>query len=218
VGLPAFSKLQDTRSRRSAYLRSVRFASVVLFPLGALGTVFADLVVRLVLGGKWIPTTPLLRQLIWAGIFTALSGVSTAFLQAVDRPNISARAAILKFGLFALVVFPVMRAYGLNGVALAAMISSPIGFTYLYGRAAGVLGWGWDIVGVFRPGLNLCAPAFVGFAVNRTFTLPHSEEIIAALACISSIAFMARQLGLSRNTVLRTARWTADPSKETLDA
>lgn len=194
VALPAFSKLQDGPSLRSAYLRSVRFASTALFPLAALATVFADILVRLVLGEKWMPVCPLLRLLTWGGVLTALSGVSMAFLQAVNQPNHSARAAFLRFATFAALFYPLMRSYGVTGVALAALISSPISLCYLYARAANVLGWDWDLLLVFRPALLACTPVLASLAL-APFSLPVWIRIpVAGLAGSSCIVLVLRQL------------------------
>jgi PST family polysaccharide transporter/lipopolysaccharide exporter len=194
VALPAFSKLQNGPSLRSAYLRSVRFASTALLPLAALATVFADILVRLVLGKNWMPVVPLLRLLTWAGVLTALSGVSMAFLQAVNQPNQSARAAFLRFASFAVLFYPLMRSYGVTGVALAAVISSPVSLCYLYARAATVLGWDWDLLLVFRPALVACTP-ILATLVLAPFSPPVWISIpIAGLAGFSCIVLVVRQL------------------------
>ncbi len=194
VALPAFSKLQDGPSLRSAYLRSVRFASTALFPLGALVTAFADIPIRIVLGEKWMPVCPLLRLLTWVGVLTALGGVSMAFLQAVNQPNHAARAAFLRFAGFAVLFYPLMKFYGVTGVALAALISSPISLCYLYVRTAKVLGWDWDLLLIFRPALLACTPVLASLAL-APFALPVWIRIlVAGLAGFCCIAIMARQL------------------------
>lgn len=194
VALPAFSKLQDGPSLRSAYLRAVRFASIALFPLGALATAFAGILVRLVLGEKWMPVCPLLRLLTWVGVLTALSGVSTALLQAVNQPNHAARAAFLRFASFAVLFYPLMKLHGVTGVALAALISSPITLCYLYARSAKVLGWDWDLLLVFRPALLACTPVLASLAL-APFALPVWIRIlVAGLAGLCCMTIMARQL------------------------
>jgi len=205
VALPAFSKLQDGPSLRSAYLRAVRFASTALFPLGALATAFADILVRLVLGGKWMPVCPLLRLLTWAGVLTALSGVSTAFLLAVNQPNHAARAAFLRFASFAVLFYPLMKLHGVTGVALAALISSPITLCYLYARSAKVLGWDWDLLLIFRPALLACTPVLASLAL-APFALPVWIRIlVAGIACLSCIALVARQLWSLRRAATQQA-------------
>lgn len=194
VALPAFSKLQDGPSLRSAYLRSVRFASIVLFPLGAVATAFADILVRLALGEKWMPVCPLLRLLTWVGVLTALSGVSIAFLQAVNQPHHAARAAFLRFASFVLLFYPSMKFYGVTGVALAALISSPISLCYLYARAAKVLGWDWDLLLVLRPALLACTPVLASLALAPFALSVWIRVCLAGLAGLCCIAIIARQL------------------------
>lgn len=194
VALPAFSKLQDRASLRSAYLRAVRFSATALLPVGALATVFADIGVRLVLGEKWMPVCPLLRLLVWAGILTAISGVSTAFLLAIDQPNQSTWAAFLKFASFAALFYPLMRSHGMNGVAFATMISGPISFCYLYACVANVLGWGWDLVGVFRPALLACLPVLAPIALAPLALHLWANLLIAFATGLACVALAGREL------------------------
>jgi len=141
-----------------------------------------------------MPVCTLLRLLTWAGVLTALSGVSTAFLQAVNQPNQAARAAFLRFASFAVLYYPLMRSYGVTGVALAAVISGPISFCYLYVRAAEFLGWDWDLLLVFRPALLVCAPILATVALALFSHSVWINNLIAGLAAFSCIVLVGRQL------------------------
>jgi O-antigen/teichoic acid export membrane protein len=197
VALPAFSNLRQPQALRSAFLRSIGFVSTALFPAGALVTIFSAPLVRLVLGERWMPVCPLLRLLTWVGILAALSGVSVAFLQAIDRPDLSARAAFLKLVGFALLAYPLMRYFGVAGVALAALISCPISVCYLYAQAVGFLGWNWDLLLVFWPALVACIPAFAAAVI-----LPFSPPVwvtasVGGLAALSCVVLVGRRLWTS---------------------
>lgn len=195
--LPAFSKLQGQHSLRDAFLRSIRFVSTALLPLGAIATVFAPIFVRLLLGERWMPICPLLQLLVWSGILTALGGVSTAFLEAANQPDVATRAAFLKFFGFAALFYPLLRSFGVVGVACASLLSTPISFIYQYVRIVRLLGWAWDVLLVFAPAVVVSLPALVAPALGVS---PHSAWASAALAIAAGLSclFLAmRQLFVS---------------------
>lgn len=186
--LPAFSKLQDDPALRAAFLRAIRFIAMALLPVGVLGTVLAGTGIRIVLGERWMPARPLLQLLIWSGIATTLSGVTNSLLQAVNQPEHSARAAVLRFAAFAALFYPLMRWHGMVGVATAAAVSAPLSVGYLYWRAGKALGWGWDLLSVFRPALAACLPGLAAGGMVPFVSSTWSAAGIGILAGAGSAA------------------------------
>jgi O-antigen/teichoic acid export membrane protein len=123
VTFPAFSKLVDTADQRRAFLLTVGVVAAVVVPVAGFVTVFAGPIVRLVLGERWLPIAPALAVLVWAGAATALSGVVNSLFQARGRPEIGVRFAVLQVALWAALFYPLVRAAGRDGMAVAVTVS-----------------------------------------------------------------------------------------------
>jgi stage V sporulation protein B len=93
-------------------------------------TMFASHFVVLILGHAWTSSGQLMPVLAWAGVAMALSNVMTGFLQAVGRPNLPVRSAIISAGVLAIAVYPAALSFGLKGVALVTAVASLVSLAY----------------------------------------------------------------------------------------
>lgn len=128
VALPTFSRLQTEPERfRQAFYKATKFTSLVAFPtfLG-MATLAPELVVSL-FGAQWIPATPVMQVLAFAGMINSISLFKGSVFMAMGKPSWQ-----LKIGLFQaalnLIAFLVAVRWGIIAVALAYVISSYIVF------------------------------------------------------------------------------------------
>lgn len=76
VAVPVLSRIQDDRARFIEYIRTGQFFTVTLATIFYATLVgFAEPVVLLVLGERWLPAAPILQALAFVGIFRALGQV-----------------------------------------------------------------------------------------------------------------------------------------------
>lgn len=190
LALPAFSRLRDKAALRSAYLRALRFVAVAVLPPAFLAAVFAPELVRVALGPRWMAVAPFLRMLVLSSAVIVLSAVVRAFLHAENQPRLPAQAAFVKVLSFAALVYTLMQWYGAPGVALAVLLSSIVSFLYLYFEAIRVLGWGWDLLLVFRQPSLCCLPAAGAAAALLLSSSPWTTGAIA-LAASAACAVLA---------------------------
>lgn len=156
---PAYAKLQsDIEHLQRAYLRSLRFISVISMPAAlGLAAVSYDFV-RVVYGGKWSAAAPVLAVICFHGLFLSVSGTTGELFKASGRPELFFRMGVLQIVVL-LVLIASLYPFGI------------VGFAGARAGAAFVMGW----VALSRAGeivrlrivdwLHALAPSFTAAAV-----------------------------------------------------
>lgn len=126
VMLPIYSKLQKESDRvHDSYFKTLSLTSIVLLPSVCLIFLFADPLVRIFLGDKWLQISPLIMIMSIYGIMRSLGGgVFASVIYSLGRPHLATVANAFRM------------------VALPACV--------LVGSLWGVLGvaWGFGLYGV----------------------------------------------------------------------
>jgi len=91
VTLPIYSKFQKDPSRvEEGYWKTISFTSLIILPLVCLLFIFADPLVRWILGEKWIQVIPLVRIMSLFVLAHALGGgIFASVIYALGRPQIA---------------------------------------------------------------------------------------------------------------------------------
>lgn len=129
---PAFSKLRDERDVRRAFLRALGLLSSVVIPASCFLTVFAKPLVQILLAPRWLSIAPAVQILAWTGAATAMTGLAHALFQAVGKPDLSVRASLLRLLVLVGALYPLTRALGITGMALAVTTSTAAGMAYQF--------------------------------------------------------------------------------------
>lgn len=127
VSFPVFSKLQDERTRLArGFLKSVKYISIVTFPLMAgLAFVAKDFMATMY-GAQWAPAVLPLQILCFSGAIRSVTVTIHPVLQAIGRPDITLKYTL---GLMPVVVILIifLSRWGTEGVALGM-----VGTSFLY--------------------------------------------------------------------------------------
>jgi O-antigen/teichoic acid export membrane protein len=159
VLFPAFSKLDRNDALRRAFLSAARLLSAALIPLGCFFTVFAEPLVYVVLGKKWLVISPALRILVWAGVFRALTGVTGPLFLSVGQPKWSAVGLLVKVLLTGALVYPLLTRWGILGVAGALAAASAVSLCYQLAVVHRILRLRLrDLAAVLKPAVVGAAP------------------------------------------------------------
>ncbi len=136
VLFPAFSKLKDDISRlRNGFVRSQKALSLIVAPTTAFLVFFAEPLIGVVLGDKWLPMVPALQVLaVWGGI-RAFREVCGDVFRAVGRPAVVAYTTFAKLGVMLALLWPA-RQYGIAGVGGVVLLTSVLEFPVLMGLTA----------------------------------------------------------------------------------
>jgi O-antigen/teichoic acid export membrane protein len=126
IAFPAFSRMQeDLASVREGYLKIVRYAAAVNFPLLVGLMLLASQFVVLVYSAKWSPMIVPLRILCVYGIcFSLTTFIGTAF-EAVGRPDYSFKYCLISLAGVIIAVLSGMK-FGLTGIAAALAVYAVI--------------------------------------------------------------------------------------------
>jgi len=119
VSFPAFSRVAgQPEALRAGFLKMTKGVSLVSFPMVLGIFAIAPEFVAFVYGEKWLPTADLLRILCAAGLVQSIGSTAGAVYQAIDRPDVQLRMALLNASLTAVALAVGVR-WGLLGVAIA---------------------------------------------------------------------------------------------------
>jgi PST family polysaccharide transporter len=156
VMFSALSRLQgdDDRFRRG-FLLATRYITMLMMPAMIGLAVVAPLLVGVVFGEKWLPSSPVVSILALGGFLSMLTALGPSGLQASGRPDLHLRRAV--YGLLVyLPAFATGLRWGIVGVAAGYLVGTallaPVGFRYMM-EATGV-----DLTGLW----DAVAPAVVG--------------------------------------------------------
>ncbi len=207
VIFPAFSKLQTPQSLKRAFLQTLTLVCALVVPLAWFLSIFAEELVRVVLGSKWGPISPLLRILAWAAIATAVTRVTTSLLHAAGRPDLQVRASLQEAVLVACLLYPLITTFGIRGAALAVTAAAYWSMGYqllLVARLLEPTGLEW--LGVMKIGATgsvpfLVAGLFIAHALSPSLLVIAGLTIGAYLGILGPALWF--QLGL------RPPRWSA---------
>jgi len=122
--IPAMATLQsDLVAMRKLWLRGLRSIASILFPAMAGVIVVCPDFVRVILGQRWAPATPIIQILAWVALIQCLSFLSVAVYQSRNRAGLLLRLSALAFALdFG--SFVVGLHWGVRGVASAYAITN----------------------------------------------------------------------------------------------
>jgi PST family polysaccharide transporter len=121
VLFPVFSKIQDQLSNvRKGYLKSVKFTSLVSFPLMMVVFLVAEDFILIVFGEQWLPTVDIIKIMAFAGAIQSVSQIGNPVFPALNRPDIRMKMGIFNCVFLSLAIV-IGSHWGLIGVAYAIL-------------------------------------------------------------------------------------------------
>lgn len=127
VTFPVYARISSDRERlRKAFLKTFALISSLSILLGALLFIFAQEVVLLVLGERWVDILPFLKILIVFGIIRGISGSTSALFFALNKQEYVSVITFASFVALIATIFPLVAAWGLVGISISALASSII--------------------------------------------------------------------------------------------
>jgi len=128
VAFPAFSKLQDNKDAvRHAFLKAVKFISLITFPLGAIIAVTASQFVPVFLGEKWVNSVQVIQLISIYGIFMSVGSILPQVYKALGRPDIYLKYVAVRFAV-ALPVYFYTVPMGLKAISAAHLVLTALFF------------------------------------------------------------------------------------------
>ena len=129
VAFPTFSRLQADRQKLiQAFLKAVEYTAFLAFPAFLVLAAVAPELIPISIGPRWIPSVPVIRALVLAGLVGAVGKFTRSMIAANGKPawNISLGLLDLSVGVLAIWL---AAPFGLVTVAFASALSTVIGFS-----------------------------------------------------------------------------------------
>jgi O-antigen/teichoic acid export membrane protein len=115
--LPAFAKVETKSGLRQSLVRVITVLTAVMIPGACFVSAFAELIIRITIGDKWVPAVPVAQLLVWAGIAASMSEIVSQILIRQGFPKyvlfVNASRAVILLGGF----YPVLKIWGNCGMA-----------------------------------------------------------------------------------------------------
>lgn len=186
VFLSSYAQMQDDTPRLArAYLKSVRFISLMMFPIafGILAT--SSLLVPLLLGEQWLPMIPALQVYALMVLTRPISANTASVFMAVGKPEYALQAGlVLGLAMVPLVLFGLR--WGIVGVAAAVVIADYFGLAYNVWRTNTILPG--SAATSLRATLPILGTAFAMFGTVQLIRIPLvtllGETIVALLLLV----------------------------------
>ena len=116
---PAFAQIRQHERLRRACVQVLSLTLLLILPIAALLLVFPELIIRTLLGERWVAVVPLVQILtIGAGLQT-LMGIAVPLFEGIGRPDVALKTWGVRLALSTLLLYPSVRMWGINGAALA---------------------------------------------------------------------------------------------------
>lgn len=126
---PAYSKLQDDlNALKQAYTSVFRAVSLFTIPAAFGLAVLADELIVVMYGEKWASAAMPLQILAVFGCLRALSSISGYLYHGIGKPNIPFYLVSGKFFIIAIIIYPLIMRYGIEGAAIAVTAPSLVEF------------------------------------------------------------------------------------------
>jgi len=194
VTFPAYSKIQDERRRLGgAFVRVVRLVSFLSFLASVLVFLFARDFTLIFLGEKWMPIVRAIQILVVAGLTRSLLAATGPLFYAVGRPRLDTVLQTLRLLVLAAAIYPLIRAWGINGASLAVAVSNAISCVVICVVAVRLTSCDrWQFLkGILLPVVNSLAAWLVFAVMQRYFGATVAGFFLKAAACIAAYLLAA---------------------------
>jgi O-antigen/teichoic acid export membrane protein len=118
----------DLEQFRRFFFHAVRRVTLVAFPIAALTMAWAEQLVLVGLGERWIGMIPTLRVLCLFGAVRAINGCWGSVYQAAGRPEALAKVTAIQVIVLITLVPPLTWQFGIVGAAVAATLANVVTF------------------------------------------------------------------------------------------
>jgi O-antigen/teichoic acid export membrane protein len=135
VMFPAFATtlMHDRGHAASLYSKTIKYIFLLLFPAVLLIVMFAREGLNLWLGNEFADNSSLVLQILAMGVFlNAHANVPFGLVQSAGRPDLTAKLHLVELPFYLLLLWGLLSAYGIVGVALAWLLRVAVDTTALF--------------------------------------------------------------------------------------
>ncbi len=123
VMYPYFSGALNKRQLNLMFYNSLRYGSMFIFPLAFLLSAYSGPLILFLYKEPFLPAASALSILAFASIYSVLGSVLMSFFTSIKRPDIVTKVLLLMIMLNIILNYFLIQLYGINGAAIATLIS-----------------------------------------------------------------------------------------------
>jgi len=189
VIFPTYAGLQNQKRRLSqAYLETLRFTAILVFPVSAGLGFLAEPLVLTVLGKDWTSAIGLVQVLSVWGLTRAVWATTGPLYRAVGSPQLTTKLLFARVVIQTLLLWPFAKLWGIMGIAWTVVASALFVFpvTLSYGKDIVESKW-WEIIRCLLPASvgSIFLGSAICFANIDSISSLQQLFLEGFLACIS---------------------------------
>jgi len=210
---PVFSRLAISTTHdklRFVYEKVFKFYLVFTLPVSLLGAVFADKIILIIFGEKFLPAVISLQILIWATSFLFINNLTGILLTSLNKQKYNLISAFLCFCINLILGLMLVPGFGFVGASIATFISYFILCVtsfYFITRELGLI----SLNNLIKP---LISSALMGIAI---YVSKEMNLNIIAIVFIGTMmygltlfvvkTFSLEEIDMLKSLVMNTAKW-----------
>ena len=218
VLFPSYAKMQDDSDRlRNAVINSLRFTTLLSFPVALGILVVTPAFVRAFLGTQWLPMIPAMQILAIWGLFRSIRSLFGPLFQAIGRPDYNFKINFVEVVLMAIAIVPATLTLGLSGAATVVLGIGLVSVVmYIFGGAWLLkMSYRSLVVELVYPAVGSVIMTFGLVVFNRTFII-NSPLLRFGLLVILGIIFYSTCILMFERWLTYDIRTIFDTIKQNL--
>lgn len=125
VVFPVFTQISDDLIRlRKAFLKTLAFSAIISIPIGIVFFVFAEQIVRIILGTQWLGAVPVFKILAGFAVLRTMLDPFYSLYLSLKKQEYNTVATTVSFIVMIITIIPLINIYGLQGAAISVVFGS----------------------------------------------------------------------------------------------
>ncbi|MDN3652647.1 lipopolysaccharide biosynthesis protein [Thalassotalea ponticola] len=187
VNYPILSAIQNDQDRlEKAYLNTLQFAAVIIFPIMFGICIISDPLVALLLGEQWLGSAPLISILTMALILYPIHAINLNMLQVKGRSDLFLNLEVIK-KVITTIMLIITVPLGIEAMCIGMVIQSYLALfvnTYYTGKLSKLTAIN-QLKAILPTGVITACSAFMGYHVGSVFTQAIIQIIVMLLSALS---------------------------------
>lgn len=194
----AYSRMQDDPERlANTFLRVMGFVASLVLPVMAGMAVAAGSLIEVVYGREWSPAVLPFQILCAYGGLHAIVTVNGYMFNAIGRPDIGLRIAVVRLSAILLIIFPAIMLLGTEGAALAMSTIMLIALIYGLGHATRNLQVTWlDMIRTLLPAVGKAVAVAAAMVVVQLTMHATALPQLAVLIAVAALVYIPTNYSL----------------------
>jgi len=128
VTFPIYVRISgDVNRLKKAFVKTLLTSGLFIFIIGLIVFMFPSEMVLIILGPNWLSAAQVLKMLAIYGILKGITGIMQSLFLAKEKQEYITFTTFISLTVLVITIFPLLKIYGLIGVALSAVIGTTIG-------------------------------------------------------------------------------------------